>query len=71
VRGCIEVLKYVHCPWSEGVEELVQACLKVDHPSTAMLKEQYQLLQLKKLLHSYGIKNANFSDRGASYKRVG
>ena len=70
VSGCIEVLKYVHTPWSEAVEELVQHCLRVDHPHVAMLEKQYQLLQLKKLLNGYGIKNVNFSDTTSSYRWV-
>ncbi|XP_064403489.1 kinetochore-associated protein 1-like isoform X2 [Halichondria panicea] len=68
VTGCIEVLKYVRTPWSESVEELVQRCLKVDHPHVAMLEKQYQLLQLKKLLHGYGIKDVNFSDTASSLR---
>ncbi len=70
VTGCIEVLKYVHTPWSESVEELAQACLKVDHPHVPMLEKQYHLLQLKKLLNGYEIKNVNFSDHDSSCGRV-
>ena len=63
VLGCVELLKHVHTPWSESVEELVQECLTVDHPvGVAMLEKQYSLLQLKKLLHGYGIRDFNFSD---------
>ena len=63
VLGCVELLKHVHTPWSEAVEELVQECLMVDHPvGVAMLEKQYSLLQLKKLLHGYGIRDFNFSD---------
>ena len=63
VLGCVELLKHVHTPWSESVEELVQECLKVDHPvGVAMLEKQYSLLQLKKLLHGYAIRDFNFSD---------
>ena len=70
VTGCIEVLMYVRTPWSESVEELVQRCLKVDHPHVAMLEKQYHLLQLKKLLHGYGIKGVNFSDTTSSFRWV-
>ena len=67
VLGCVELLKHVHTPWSESVEELVeellQECLTVSHPvGVAMLEKQYSLLQLKKLLHGYGIRDFNFSD---------
>ena len=45
VLGCVELLKHVHTPWSEAVEELVQECLRVDHPvGVAMLEKQYSLL---------------------------
>lgn len=41
----------------------MQESLKVDHPvGVAMLEKQYSLLQLKKLLHGYGIRDFNFSD---------
>lgn len=36
----------------------------MDHPSVAMLQDQYQLLQLKKMLHVYGVRDFNFSDGG-------
>ena len=62
MRGCVELLKHVHTPWSETVEELVQECLKVEHPVVSMLEKQYSLLKLKKLLHGYGIRDFNFSD---------
>lgn len=62
------MLKYVHTPWSEAVEELVQGCLKVDHPCVSTLEKQYKLLQLRKVLHNYGIRDVNFSD--ANYRWV-
>ena len=71
VLGCVELLKHVHTPWSESVEELVQECLKVDHPvGVAMLEKQYSLLQLKKLLHGYGIRDFNFSDTSKGWVSV-
>ena len=36
----------------------------MDHPSVAMLQDQYRLLQLKKMLHGYGVRDFNFSDSG-------
>ena len=36
----------------------------MDHPSVAMLQDQYRLLQLKKMLHVYGVRDFNFSDGG-------
>ena len=53
------------------MEELVQECLKVDHPvGVAILEKQYSLLQLKKLLHAYGIRDFNFSDTSKGWVSV-
>ena len=62
VTGCLELLKHLQVPWSEGVEELVEGCSKLDSPLVSVLKRQYQLLQLKKLLNGYNIRDFNFSD---------
>ena len=70
VKGCVELLKHVHTPWSESVEELVQECLKVDHPVVTTLEKQYSLLKLKKLLHGYGIRDFNFSDTSKGWVSV-
>ena len=64
------MLKHVHTPWSESMEELVQQCLKVDHPVVSMLEKQYSLLKLKKLLHGYGIRDFNFSDTSQGWVSV-
>ena len=36
--------------------------MKLDSPLVSVLKRQYRLLQLKKLLGSYDVKDFNFSD---------
>lgn len=62
VTGCSELLQHLQVPWSEGVEELVSECVRLDLPQVSLLKRQYRLLQLRKLLSSYSIKDFNFSD---------
>ncbi len=56
-------------PWSEAVEDLVGACARLQVPLVAVLERQYRLLQLKKLLHDYGIRDFNFSDLGRGQVR--
>ena len=34
----------------------------MDHPNVAELQKQYKLLQLKKMLHGYSVRDFNFSD---------
>ena len=34
----------------------------MDHPNVAELQKQFKLLQLKKMLHGYGVRDFNFSD---------
>ena len=62
VTGCTDLLKHIHPPWTESVESLIRECLDVDHPNVAELQKQYKLLQLKKMLHGYSVRDFNFSD---------
>lgn len=70
LTGCLELLKHLQVPWSEGVEELVEGCVKLDSPLVSVLKRQYRLLQLKKLLYSYDVRDFNFSDLGMGQVRA-
>ena len=58
----MELLQHVQSDWSEEVEELVHSCLDRDHPACGSLRKQYRLLQLKKLLASYDIRDFNFAN---------
>eukprot|EP00731_Ephydatia_muelleri_P038779 Em0904g1a len=71
VMGCVELLRFIRPPWSQLVEDLVQQCLKIVHPSTQSLREQYKLLQLNKKLLDYEIHDFNFGDicKGEKYIR--
>ena len=40
----------------------MKECVLLDLPQVALLKKQYRLLQLRKLLSNYNIKDFNFSD---------
>lgn len=41
-----------------GIAQLLM-CLCHDHPRQELLKETYQLMEMKKLLRGYGIRNFN------------
>ena len=62
LSGCLELLKHLQASWSKEVERLVEECLKLDHPVVAVLRKQYRLLHLKRLLYSYDIRDFNFAD---------
>uniref|UniRef100_A0A8C9TIM5 Kinetochore associated 1 n=1 Tax=Scleropages formosus TaxID=113540 RepID=A0A8C9TIM5_SCLFO len=55
----LEIMYKAVVPWSSVVEQLVQKHLEMDHPRQELLKESYQLMEIKKLLRVYGIRNFN------------
>ncbi|KYO39715.1 kinetochore-associated protein 1 [Alligator mississippiensis] len=70
VIGCISdtdlkfdaVLQIMHgavVPWSAAVEQLVKQHLEMKHSKVKLLQESYRLMEMKKLLRAYGIRDAN------------
>ncbi|XP_033030279.1 kinetochore-associated protein 1 [Lacerta agilis] len=58
-EGVLAVTYSAVVPWNPGVEQLVQQYLDMDHDKVKLLQESYDLMQMKKLLQSYGIKDTN------------
>ncbi|XP_043831061.1 kinetochore-associated protein 1 [Dromiciops gliroides] len=50
-------------PWSTAVEQLVKKHLEMDHPKVKLLQESYNLMEMKKLLRGYGIRDANLLNK--------
>ncbi|NWU93456.1 KNTC1 protein, partial [Upupa epops] len=70
VIGCISdtnlkfdaVLQIMHgavVPWSAAVEQLVKQHLEMNHVKVKLLQESYRLMEMKKLLRDYGIRDSN------------
>ncbi|KFQ38772.1 Kinetochore-associated protein 1, partial [Mesitornis unicolor] len=70
VIGCITdtelkfdaVLQIMHgamVPWSAAVEQLVKQHLEMNHAKVKLLQESYRLMEMKKLLRAYGIRETN------------
>ncbi|NWR45672.1 KNTC1 protein, partial [Regulus satrapa] len=70
VIGCISdtdlkfdaVLQIMHgavVPWSAAVEQLVKQHLEMKHVKVMLLQESYRLMEMKKLLRAYGIRDTN------------
>ncbi|NWX33547.1 KNTC1 protein, partial [Notiomystis cincta] len=70
VVGCISdtdlkfdaVLQIMHgavVPWSAAVEQLVKQHLEMNHIKVKLLQESYRLMEMKKLLRAYGIRDTN------------
>ncbi|NXD77163.1 KNTC1 protein, partial [Halcyon senegalensis] len=70
VIGCISdtdlkfdaVLQIMHgamVPWSGAVEQLVKQHLEMSHVKVKLLQESYRLMEMKKLLRAYGIRDTN------------
>ncbi|XP_025018823.1 kinetochore-associated protein 1 [Python bivittatus] len=58
-EGVLVILHSAVVPWSPGVEELVQRYLGMGHAKVKLLEEGYRLMEMKKLLRSYGIRDTN------------
>uniref|UniRef100_A0A8C4M3A5 Kinetochore associated 1 n=1 Tax=Equus asinus asinus TaxID=83772 RepID=A0A8C4M3A5_EQUAS len=74
VIGCLSdtdlifdaVLKIMYAamvPWSAAVEQLVKQHLEMDHPKVKLLLESYKLMEMKKLLRGYGIREVNLLNK--------
>ncbi|XP_054450371.1 kinetochore-associated protein 1 [Pteronotus mesoamericanus] len=50
-------------PWSAAVEQLVRQHLEMDHPKVKLLQESYKLMEMKKLLRGYGIREVNLLNK--------
>uniref|UniRef100_H3DEG7 Kinetochore associated 1 n=1 Tax=Tetraodon nigroviridis TaxID=99883 RepID=H3DEG7_TETNG len=62
VDAVLEIMQKAVVPWSNMVEKLVQQYLQMDGPKQELLKESYHLMEIRKLLRSYGIRNFNLSN---------
>uniref|UniRef100_A0A3P9QBQ0 Kinetochore associated 1 n=1 Tax=Poecilia reticulata TaxID=8081 RepID=A0A3P9QBQ0_POERE len=62
VDAVLEIMQKAVVPWSNMVERLVQQYLEMDGPKQELLKESYRLMEIRKLLRGYGIRNFNLSN---------
>ncbi|KAK0138145.1 Kinetochore-associated protein 1 [Merluccius polli] len=62
VDAVLEVMQNAVVPWSDMVEKLVQQYLEMEGPKQKLLKESYHLMEIRKLLRGYGIRNFNLSN---------
>ncbi|XP_062873879.1 kinetochore-associated protein 1 [Trichomycterus rosablanca] len=58
----LEIMYKAVVPWNETIEKLVQKHLEKEHPKQELLKESYRLMEMKKLLRCYGIRNLTLSN---------
>ncbi|XP_028980703.2 kinetochore-associated protein 1 [Esox lucius] len=62
VDAVLAIMQKAMVPWSEVVERLVQQYLEMKGPKQDLLKESYRLMEMRKLLRGYGIRNFNLSN---------
>ncbi|KAM8866405.1 kinetochore-associated protein 1 [Synchiropus picturatus] len=62
VDAVLEIMRKAVVPWSKLVENLVQQYLEMEGPKQELLKESYRLMEIRKLLGGYGIRNSNLSN---------
>ncbi|XP_029296389.1 kinetochore-associated protein 1 isoform X2 [Cottoperca gobio] len=62
VDAVLEIMQKAVVPWSNVVEQLVQPYLEMDGPKQELLKGSYRLMEIRKLLRGYGIRNYNLSN---------
>ncbi|KAI4889407.1 hypothetical protein NFI96_034091 [Prochilodus magdalenae] len=58
----LEIMYKAVVPWNDAIEKLVQQHLEKEHPKQELLKESYRLMEMKKLLRRYGIRNLTLSN---------
>ncbi|KAF5904768.1 kinetochore-associated protein 1, partial [Clarias magur] len=58
----LEIMYKAVVPWNDTIEKLVQQHLEKEHPKQELLKESYRLMEMKKLLRCYGIRNITLSN---------
>ncbi|KAK7933078.1 hypothetical protein WMY93_003974 [Mugilogobius chulae] len=62
VDAVLEIMQKAVVPWSNVVEKLVQQYLEMEGPKQELLKENYRLMEIRKLLRGYGIRNFNLTN---------
>ncbi|XP_044228411.1 kinetochore-associated protein 1 isoform X2 [Thunnus albacares] len=62
VDAVLEIMQKAVVPWTNEVENLVQQYLEMDGPKQELIKESYRLMEIRKLLRGYGIRNFNLSN---------
>ncbi|NXN95932.1 KNTC1 protein, partial [Rhinopomastus cyanomelas] len=55
----LQIMRGAIVPWSTAVEQLVKQHLEMDHVKVKLLQESYRLMEMKKLLRDYGIRDTN------------
>uniref|UniRef100_A0A8D2M5Y3 Kinetochore associated 1 n=1 Tax=Zonotrichia albicollis TaxID=44394 RepID=A0A8D2M5Y3_ZONAL len=55
----LQVMQGAVVPWSAAVEQLVRQHLQMNHAKVKLLQESYRLMEMKKLLRAYGIRDTN------------
>ncbi|KAK6182557.1 hypothetical protein SNE40_010211 [Patella caerulea] len=53
----LDIMRIAPLPWTEDTENMIQSGLKLNHPMVVELKEQCRLVEVKKLMYKYGLKN--------------
>ncbi|KAL3872886.1 hypothetical protein ACJMK2_036067 [Sinanodonta woodiana] len=69
-EGVLEVIKWAPIPWSSGVEKLVKESLTLNHPKIAKLHEQCHLVEVKKMMLKYGVKNVDVPSHNAAERLI-
>ncbi|KAJ8308212.1 hypothetical protein KUTeg_013086 [Tegillarca granosa] len=62
IEAILETMKFAPIPWSEKIEEMVQSGLQLKHPDVKKIEKQCQLIEIKKIMLKYKLKNIQVSD---------
>ncbi|XP_077570694.1 kinetochore-associated protein 1 [Stigmatopora nigra] len=60
-EAVLEIMQKAVVPWSKLVEELVQHYLEMPGPKWELFREGYQLMEIHKILRSYGVRTDNLT----------
>ncbi|XP_060066051.1 kinetochore-associated protein 1-like [Ylistrum balloti] len=63
-----EAMKWAPIPWSKEIDQLVKAGLELNHPKVVQLQKQCHIVEVKKLMLKYRLKNMAVPDRSNADK---
>ncbi|KAJ3321537.1 hypothetical protein HDV06_004073 [Boothiomyces sp. JEL0866] len=66
----IDLMRRSPIPWSENLDDLIKESLQYENKLSTDLAEQYKMMELKRMVKSYGVEKFNVSDKLTALKII-
>ncbi|KAJ3272099.1 Kinetochore-associated protein 1 [Terramyces sp. JEL0728] len=66
----IDLMRRSPIPWSHALDKLIAEALKNENKLSTELSEQYRMMELKRMVKSYGVDKFNVSDKVTALKII-